>query len=230
MASAEPSPSWLLERFAGTAAEFHARPVPEPAKRSLWWFEVDGPTVVLGSTQPWSDVDRVRADAAGVAVARRRSGGGAVWLDSGVVTWVDVVLPADDHRWTDDVSRATDWLGEAWVRSLVAVGVSGTVSHHGPMQTSRWSSLVCFGGLGPGEVTIDGAKVVGISQRRTRGWARFQCALLHHWDPAPLLGMLDLTDEERGQAMDDLRAAGHGVGSISPQAVVSALVAELGLN
>jgi len=31
---------------------------------------------------------------------------------------------------------------------------------------------------------------VGISQRRTRGWALFQCAIPLQWDPAALIGVL----------------------------------------
>ena len=37
------------------------------------------------------------------------------------------------------------------------------------MACTRWSSLVCFGGVGAGEVvTADGRKVVGLAQRRNR--------------------------------------------------------------
>ena len=43
---------------------------------------------------------------------------------------------------------------------------------------SDWSALVCFAGLGPGEVTLDGQKLVGLSQRRTRDGVRIQ-GLLH---------------------------------------------------
>ena len=64
-------------------------------RRTLWWSEVEVPTVVLGSTQAFDVVDADRAAQAGVAVVRRRSGGGAVWLAPGVVTWVDLLLPAD---------------------------------------------------------------------------------------------------------------------------------------
>ena len=32
--------------------------------------------------------------------------------------------------------------------------------------------------------------MVGISQRRTRGWARFQCAVYRRWDPAALVALL----------------------------------------
>jgi hypothetical protein len=42
--------------------------------------------------------------------------------------------------------------------------------------------VVCFGGTGPGEVVVGGAKVVGLSQRRTRDGARFQCSVPLAWD------------------------------------------------
>jgi hypothetical protein len=60
------------------------------------------------------------------------------------------------------------------------------------MVRTEWSDRVCFAGIGPGEVLdAAGRKVVGISQRRTRGSARFQCAALGRWDPAvgPMVGV-----------------------------------------
>ena len=96
--------------------------------------------------------------------------------------WVDVVLPRHDQRWVDDVGHAFDWLGRAWadaVRATVPAAEAAAVHHHdGPLVTTRWSKLLCFAGVGPGEVTVAGSKVVGMSQRRTRGWARFQCLVL----------------------------------------------------
>ena len=58
------------------------------------------------------------------------------------------------------------------------------------MVRTEWSSLVCFAGRGPGEVFVDARKAVGISQRRTRDGARFQCAIHRRWDPATLVGLL----------------------------------------
>jgi hypothetical protein len=49
------------------------------------------------------------------------------------------------------------------------------------MVRSEWSSRVCFAGTGAGEVLAGGRKVIGISQRRSRNGARFQCALYRHW-------------------------------------------------
>ncbi len=67
------------------------------------------------------------------------------------------------------------------------------------MVRTPWSSLVCFAGLGPGEVTVDGRKLVGISQRRTRAGARFQCAVYSRHDSAVLPALLRLSPPERAE-------------------------------
>ena len=197
-----------------TAAVAHGRPWPEPAVPTVWCLEVDGPAVVLGSTQADGVVDVARAAAACVDVVRRRSGGGAVLLRPGEVVWVDVLVPCGDPLWQADVGRAFGWLGRAWSEALASLGVEASV-HEGAPVAGRWSSLVCFAGLGPGEVTVGGRKVVGLSQRRTRAGALFQCAALVEWDPSPLLELLTLTDDERVAAVADLGsvAAGGGAGA-----------------
>lgn len=176
----------------GSAGALHARPLPAAgeATPTLWWFEPERPALVLGSTQGDDVVDHGACERAGVEVVRRRSGGGAVLLVPGEVAWLDVVLPATDPRWCDDVGRATWWLGDAWAEVLAGLGHSGAEVHRAGLIATAWSRLVCFAGLGPGEVSVAGRKVVGISQRRARGVARFQCAVHRRWDPATLLGLL----------------------------------------
>lgn len=218
-----PGATWPRAHQVGSAAAFHGRDLPDPVRRAVWWFEVAGPAVALGSTQRLDVVDAEAAAAAGVEVVRRRSGGGAVWLAPREVTWVDVLVPADDPRWQDDVGRAAHWLGAAWVEALAALGVAGAEVHTGGLVRTGWSDLVCFAGLGPGEVTLDGRKVVGLAQRRTRAGARFQCAVLHRWDPGPLLAVLALSAEERARAAVELADVAHGVGGVSPRTVVDAL-------
>ena len=135
-----------------------------------------------------------RAARAGVEVVRRRSGGGAVLVDPDDPVWIDLVVPAGDRLWVDDVGRATWWVGEAWCRALGALGVDPAclALHRGPLERTAWSDRVCFAALGAGEVTAGGRKVVGISQRRTRRGARFQCAALLRWAPDRLVDLLAL--------------------------------------
>lgn len=164
----------------GIPAELHGREI-DWSRRSVTICEATSTAVVLGSTQPKPP----RGD---VPFVRRRSGGGAVWVAPGDPLWVDVVVPRDDPQWDDDVGRAFWWLGEAWAAAL---GGEAEV-HRGGLCTTPWSRHVCFAGLGPGEVTVAGRKVVGIAQRRTRHGALFQCAVHRTWDPAPLVAILGL--------------------------------------
>lgn len=175
---------WRVEHLRATPAELHGRQVD--GVRSLAVLEATSPALVLGSTQRPGDVDDEVARRLGVDVVTRRSGGGAVLVEPGGVVWIDVVLPRADPRWDDDVGRAAWWVGEAWAAALVEAGVAGAEVHRGPMVRTALSRQVCFAGLGPGEVTAEGAKVVGIAQRRTRHLAWFQCAAPLRWDPEPL--------------------------------------------
>ena len=197
----------IVEHHRGSAGELHGLVMPDDGQRRLWVLEVAGPAVVLGSTQDESVVDRSAADAAGIEVARRRSGGGAVWVSPDEPVWIDVLLPSADPLWTDDVAAAFLPVGRAWSAALGAVGVTGTTVHEGPLRRTRWSDLVCFSGTGPGEVLHDGAKIVGISQRRTRAGARFQCAIPRRWDPEPLRSVF--SDPPPAGA---LATAGAGIG------------------
>lgn len=215
---------WEIERLLGRADALHHRPWPDPVRRTAWVVRVTRPAVVLGSTQPLEAVDRAALAAAGVDLARRGSGGGAVLLVPGEVAWLDVFVPAGDRLWDHDVGRAFGWLGRRWQAAL-ATGGAGSAVHEGRPVRSRWSDLVCFAGLGTGEVHAGGAKLVGISQRRTRGGARFQCAVHRRWDPVRLASLLALDDRERADLGDDLATA---VGTVAdPEAVVETVVARL---
>ncbi|MEM9038896.1 MAG: hypothetical protein AAGD33_03265 [Actinomycetota bacterium] len=183
------SRGWTVERSTSTAGEFHARPVPDPAEPAIWIHEVTGPALVLGSTQSDDVVDRDAVGRLGVEVVRRRSGGGAVYLDVGAQTWVDVIIPRGGVGWHDDVHRPMVWFGDVLAAAFAEQGVAVSV-HDGPMRRSEWSDLVCFDGLAPGESKIEGAKLVGISQRRTRAAARLQCCWYHRYDPTDLVTLL----------------------------------------
>lgn len=205
--------TWAVQRWRERPAVFHARPLPDRVERGVWVCEPSGAALVLGSAQRDDVVDHGACAAAGVEVVRRRSGGGAVLVEPRSVLWLDVVLPAGDPLWDADVGRAFVWLGEAWAEALDDVGVATSV-HRGPLLRSRWSDLVCFAGLGPGELTDpSGRKVLGISQRRTRAGARFQCAVLGAWEPTKLIALLALSPAERESAAGELAQAAVGLGS-----------------
>ena len=183
---------WRIERSTGAAAEFHHRPLPVPLRPTVWIHQVERPALVLGSRQIAEgllDVDGI--EASGHEVCQRRSGGGLVFVEPGGSCWVDLLLPPDHARWNDDVGRAFEWVGEAWMAALRSIGVLAEISvHRGALLHPAWGRQLCFAGLGPGEVSVAGHKTVGLSQRRTREGARFQCLAVADWDPAALRRLL----------------------------------------
>lgn len=193
-----------VERFSGSAGDFHSKDVPAHesgrVEAHVWWFEPTREAVVLGSTQDSQLLDVDRCARLGVDVVRRRSGGGLVLLSSEGTMWLDVVLPAEHPLWVDDVTASSLWLGEIWMSALEAAGVGPLEQHRNGLVRTDLGDLICFAGRGPGEVFIgsptipgshvSGSKVVGISQRRTRAFARFQCAVSIRWDPERLVALL----------------------------------------
>lgn len=201
------------ERARGRAETVVERSLPESLPAAVARVvELDAAALILGSRQGPEVVEPGAPERAGVDVVRRHSGGGAVLLHPGRFLWIDVLLPRTDERWVDDVAVSFHWLGELWAGVLRDAGVSAAV-HRGRLEPSPWGSLVCFGAVGPGEVTVEGRKLVGFSQRRTRVGARFQCLVHDRWQPADLVALLRLTPDQRAAAVEDLepRAAGARV-------------------
>jgi lipoate-protein ligase A len=200
---------WRVEVLRdGIGERVGARPVGE---RSVVVYEVARPVLVLGSSQRDDVVDWDRVAQRGVEVVRRRSGGSAVLVEPAAAVWADVTIPPEDPLWDHDVGRAFHWLGAAWAEVLAAAGVAGRW-HDGPMRKTPWSAWVCFAGLGPGEVTVKGRKVVGLSQRRTREGVLFQCCAVRHWQPDRLLDLLALDDASRTRGAAELADVATGIG------------------
>ena len=141
----------------------------------VWALDLTDAAIVLGSRQTAELVDADACRAAGVAIVRRRSGGGAVLLRPDAVAWVDVVLPHGIAP--DDVRGSMVWIGERWGEAIASCVVADLEVHRGGMVCTPWSDLVCFAGIGPGEVLVDGRKFLGLSQRRNRHGLRIQGTL-----------------------------------------------------
>jgi lipoate---protein ligase len=176
-----------------SVAAFPVLAIAPPPAPELWTFDVAAPALVLGSKQRGDGIaDAAACAAAGVEIVRRRSGGGAVLLEPGAVAWFDVVVPVAQLRAAgvgDDVTASMAWLGWHVATALADLYVATEV-HRGAMACSAWCPLICFAGIGPGEVLADGAKLVGISQRRSRAGARYQCAVHTTWSPDALVALL----------------------------------------
>ena len=128
----------------------------------------------------------------------------------GAMIWIDVVVPHGVAP--DDIRGAMVWIGERWRRAVApfaelapSADLTGTVGvapelavHSGGMVETAWSDLICFAGIGPGEVLLNGRKLVGLSQRRTRRGLRIQglvhCSALTALLPGLLKGELPCAD------------------------------------
>jgi len=202
---------WLLAESHGDAGAFHS--TDPAARRSATFHTVQRPTLVLGSAQADSDADRSVADALGVEVVRRRSGGGAVLLIPGEFAWLDLVIPADDPLWLTDVGQAMVWVGSLWQAALSQLGVVGEV-YGGGLVTTDWSRQVCFAGVGTGEVMIGRSKLVGISQRRTRDSARFQSMCHLQWRPELVAALVAAPRPSAATLASSVRTAGVGAAAV----------------
>jgi hypothetical protein len=190
-----PRVRWQVARDTATASEFHRRDPETDTGHQLWIQRIPGPALILGSTQPDELIRADRAEADGIEICRRRSGGGLVFLDPATDCWLDAIVPAGSPLWHDDVGVAFHWLGNRWAAALNdLLGPAGPALANHPRAgaTQRRRPLWCFAGLGHGEVTIGASKVVGLSQRRTRQWIRLQSLVLGAWPGRRLLPYLDL--------------------------------------
>ena len=226
------TPDWDGRVVRGVPADIHGFDPLEAdadgaiATRRVWWCQPTERALVLGSRQTRDIVVDSSA-----AVVRRRSGGGAVVVGGDDTVWIDVTISRDDPLWVNDVGVSFEWLGDVWSEVVRGFGVSAEV-HRGALECGRLGSLVCFAGRGPGEVlNDDGAKVVGLSQRRNRFGARFQCLALLEWDPKPYGDFL-FAAPDRAAALEQLHVVAAGInrpGSPTVRAadVVNAFLAAL---
>lgn len=215
---------WVVERYDATAAELHADG-PRPVGRWARIGHVTDSAVVLGSTQKPEVLDLDRVAFEGLGVTRRRTGGGLVLVEPGAQVWLDLWLPPGDGLLLPDVGRSFAWLGEVWHSALAGLGVDAT-SHEGALQCGRWGRTICFAGVGPGELTVGGRKVVGLAQRRGRWGARFQAAALLRWEPERLAALVAVESEVRGVLATDLAAVAMAL-EVDGPALIDAVVRHL---
>lgn len=215
--------SWQVREWRDSVAKFHDADFLTEPTRTVWRLDVARDTVVLGSHQKAEDVNVDLAKQFNVDVVRRRSGGGAVWLPAGGVVWIDVVIPRGDRFWDDDVRTSPVWLGKVWARALQGFFAPKELRvHEGALDADALGSIACFVSEGPGEVMSGEGKVVGISQRRGRTGARFQCCAYTEPRIEVFADLLGLEPDQR-----DRLARAHVAVPASREAIVAAVLTEL---
>jgi lipoate-protein ligase A len=204
------SHSWLRHDWVGTASDFHSKDLP--AERALWLCSAEKPALILGSTQDESDVRVDVAVGSGIEIVRRRSGGGAVYVAPDESVWMDITISREDPLWQDDVSASMLWLGDAFVQALQPWVHAETF--RGTFHNGDVGRAVCFASAAPGEVFVGDNKLVGISQRRNREGARFQCVLYRQWNPlvwSSLLASVDVQEHVRNMRVATVAAPARDI-------------------
>jgi lipoate-protein ligase A len=159
----------------------------DPTPR-LRWYRSTAPALVRGRGQRgWQPADP------GAVALDRPTGGGAVWLDPGLLS-CDVLVPAGHPLAAGEPLATFDRVGAAWRDALVELGVEDVTTHTGASTAQRRGDArqrllasVCFATRGRGEVLLHERKLVGLSQRRRRSGVLIQCGLLRRWRPGALL-------------------------------------------
>lgn len=200
----------------------------QPETRALVVGIPSDRSVVLGSMQRFDAAQVVRAAAEGFGVTRRRSGGGGVVIEPDAVVWVDLFLPVDDPHYVRDIREGAYMIGEWWVTALVAAGCdrSQLAVHRGAMTQSLHTKSSCFAGLGPGEVTLGGRKITGISQRRDRTGVWYFTLAYLRVDP-PRDAHLLADDPEQARALELVLRDSVGTPGVDRQRLTAALTAAL---
>ncbi len=174
----------LLERVAGGAETAYLR--------TYGWTT---PTLSLGYFQRLAEV---RADARfqNAPLVRRLTGGGAIWHHH-EVTYALVINA--NHPLVHPRAGLYYAVHAAIIAALAEGGIRaarrGGAGRSSPGNQDR--PLLCFKGEDPEDIVINGAKIVGSSQRR-RGGAVLQhgSLLLAHSSRTPeLIGICDMADE-----------------------------------
>ena len=92
-----------------------------------------------------------------------------------------------------------------------SLGTGVYVVHEGRAEPGRHGALVCFSGKGPGEVFVGDRKVMGVSQWRGREGALFHTCAYTHWDPRPLVELLNVAGSSPEELVADLAGAAIGL-------------------
>jgi lipoate---protein ligase len=158
-------------------------PVMQPAVR-VWNYAA--PEVVLGSSGRADCAMRERANAAGVRLSKRPTGGGAV-LAGPWLLGASVVLPAQHPFVVTGLAQSYRWFGLAHVSWLQSIGIAARAVAAAQAPRAPALPWACFAGLSHWEVEAGGGKIVGLAQCRRRTGTVFSSAVLVGAPPWELL-------------------------------------------
>ncbi|MFN8111524.1 MAG: hypothetical protein U0Y82_17055, partial [Thermoleophilia bacterium] len=188
---------------------------------ALIWSTVTDTVLVVGRAGRDPILNRGVLEARGIPVVNRRSGGGPVLWDRGLLG-LDVLVPRAHRLAPADVTLAYRWLGTAVAEALTRLGVpahsidvaTARAAQRRDDEEARLARVACFGGFSPFEVVgADGRKLVGLAQVRRRTGTLFQCGIAMDMDVQTLAQVLSSDPQaaaRRATALDAITTGVHG--------------------
>lgn len=174
----------------GLASIVHANPMRDIDERTIRFVNVTRSALVLGSNQNPNSISPELLAQFDAELVNRRSGGGAVFLAPELQLWVDISVPRRDKLFVDDLRKSFLPIGSMFMELLSKYSSDDLHMHEGGLSGGSLARTICFAGLGPGEITFEGSKMVGISQRRNAQGSVFQCTLYARYPYHPIAELL----------------------------------------
>lgn len=128
------------------------------------------PAVVLGGAQKSSPDMCQRSRQSGIDLLKRRAGGGAVLVGPWMLS-MSLVVPPGHPLASMGLHASYEWLGGVHAAALQSIGIasqvlrSDDIARREPDNALSWA---CYGGFSVGEIVVDGRKLVGLAQLRSK--------------------------------------------------------------
>lgn len=134
-----------------------------PTLRLYQWVE---PTLSLGYFQRYADYATLPPPAGELPLVRRPTGGGAILHDLELT--YSLTLPANHRLLTAGPNRLYEWMHDAIIMALSSITAIPRRCGITDDSTPTRGPFFCFARRHCFDVTVDGAKLAGSAQRRTR--------------------------------------------------------------
>lgn len=134
---------------------------------TLRWYQWSPATISLGYFQRYDDYLALTSPAGALPVVRRVTGGGAILHDAELT--YSLALPFTHTLAAGDPACLYRTMHAAIIAGLRTLGVRADPRGRcGSSRTRREGPFFCFSRAHPTDVVLEGAKLVGSAQRRTR--------------------------------------------------------------
>lgn len=139
---------------------------------TLRLYQWQPPTISLGYFQPYAEFEKLPPPAGELAAVRRLTGGGAILHDRELT--YSLTLPIAHRLLADGPNQMYAMVHDAVIACLALAGVDGSQCGQTDDSTPTRGPFFCFARRHQFDVLVDGRKLAGSAQRRTRH------ALLQH--------------------------------------------------